>query len=303
MRYLTYVEKTEKFSSALSWISGLAKVSISSRFYTYQKIWKELIASADLPNGGISPEQFRRFAEKFGEKSLRGAILETDELIDIYEAFHNDSSVIPSSILEKVVNGRVSETEEESDKPVTAQPRNFLFELTVAAKFKSLGFHIKLNEDADVVFNFRNYKVFIECKRLFGENSFESNFRKVCDQLTKRYEQFGLPKNLLGIRPVGFYFFSLTKVFNQEQLFLFASSGKAAVSEIDNTISELMKKHIQLIMRKNHLNTIGTGFYVRVPVVLPTGTGALNRWKFFSHPEQSEKLQKISEQIGQKFER
>ena len=137
-----------------------------------------MIASADLPDNGISSNQFYLLAEKYGDNSMRGAILETDELIDIYEAFLNDSNLIPSSLLEKIVSGKPSETEEESDKPATSQPRNFLFELTVAAKFKSLGFHVKLNEDADIVFGFRNYKVFVECKRIFGERNFESNFVK-----------------------------------------------------------------------------------------------------------------------------
>jgi len=303
MRMMAYAEKAEKFSSALAWMSELARVNTNSRFYVYQKIWKELIASSDLPDNGISPNQFNRLAEKYGKNSMCGAILETDELIDIYDAFQNDSNVIPISILEKIANGKFSETEEEADKPATSQPRNFLFELTVAAKFQSLGFHVKLNEDADIVFNFRNYKVFVECKRLFGEKNFEFNLRRASDQLTERYKQFGLPKNLLGICPIGFNLFSLTKVFNSEQLFLIASSGKAAVSKIDNTILEFVKRYNQLIMRKSPANTIGTGFYIRVPVCLPFGTGAVNRWLFFPHYEQPEKFRKISDQIGQKFER
>jgi len=138
---------------------------------------------------------------------------------------------------------------------------------------------------------------------LFGEKNFESNFRKAGEQLTKRYKQFGLPKNLTGICPVGFNLFSLTKVFNSEQLFLFASSKEAAISKIDNTIAELEIRYSQLIKRKSHTNTIGTGFYVRVPVVLPFGTGALNRWKFFSHYEQSHKFGKVFDQFGEKLER
>ena len=85
--------------------------------------------------------------------------------------------------------------------------------------------------------------------------------------------------------------------------FLHASSGKTAVSKIDSTILEFVKRYNQLIMRKSHSNTIGTGFYIRVPVILPFRTGALNRWQVFPHYEKPEKFCKVFDHIGQKFEK
>lgn len=302
MRFVKIAAKVENYSNALIWLAELTQVNSSSRFYDYLKILNEIVDSSDLPNGGTSENQMDKIIEKYGENAVRGATLETDELIEIHNAFRNEPNIIPKLLLDKIVVGKLSEAEEEADKPNSANPRNTLFELTVAARVQSSGLYSKLNEDADVVFNFRNYKVFIECKRFFGEKNFESHVRKSNEQLIERYKKFGLPKNSLGICPIGFPLFSLTKVLNSEQLFLRANSIEEATLMLSDKVTELVKKNRQLIMRKSHSNTIATGFYFRLPVMLPSGFGNMSWWKFFQHYQHPQhKFYKVFDQISQKL--
>ncbi len=299
MKFVRTDERLENFSNALAWLTELTRVNPSSRFYSYRKILKEIVDSSDLPDGGTSENQMDKIIEKYGENAVRGATLETDELIEIHNAFRSEPSIIPKLVLGKIVGGKLSETEEEVNKPNSANPRDTLFELTVAARVQSSGLYCELIDVADVVFNFENYKVFIECKRFFGEKNFKSNLSKANEQLVERYKKFGLPINSLEICPIGFPLFSLTKLLNSEQLFLQANSIEEAEFKLGNEVTELVKKYRQLIMRKSHSNTIATGFYFRVPVMLPSGFGTMSWWKFFQHYQQPHKFHRVFDQIVQ----
>lgn len=298
MKMISYNKKTESLNNSIEWLSKLTDVPLSSRFPKYQKIWNEIVELSDLPNGGVSQKQMLKIIDTYGEDEVRGAILETDEIVEIHNTFSNSTNSIPPLILNKIIKGRFSETQEESAKSDSLEPRNILFELTLAAKFQSAGFQVKFNDnDADLTFNFRTYKVFIECKRFFNEKNFESNFRKANEQLLKRYQIHRLPKNSMGIVPIGLTCFSLTKVINRKQLFLKANSSFDAKLKIDETIDKIVLKKSELIKRKTHANTIGILFYARVPVILPTGIGAMSRWKIFPLQLNVPKLNKICEDI------
>jgi hypothetical protein len=301
MKFVRTDERLENFSNALTWLTDLTQVNASSRFYVYQKILKEIVDSSDLPNGGTSENQMDKIIEKYGENAVRGATLETDELIEIHNAFRNQPNIIPKSVLDKIVSGKPSEVEEDVTKSKSSEPRNILFELTVAATIQSSGLYVKLNDDADVTFNFRTNKVFFECKRFFREKNFESNLRIANEQLLNRYQRFGLPKDLRGISPIGFTCFSLTKMFNPKQLFLQTDSDYDVRLKIDAVLNELVIKHSELIRRKTHKNTVGMLFYTRVPIILPSGFGVMNSWKIFPLQLDSPKFHKICEDIGLKL--
>ncbi len=141
MTFVKTATKFENYSNALTWLAKLTQINSSSRFYHYLKILKEIVDSSDLLNGGTSENQMDKIIEKYGENAVRGATLETDELIEIYNAFRNEPNIIPKLLLEEIVVGKLSEAEEEANKPKSANPRNKLFELTVAARVQSSGLY------------------------------------------------------------------------------------------------------------------------------------------------------------------
>lgn len=289
-----------KCKAAVEWLHEETGMSKGTRYDTYLKIWEEIIERSDLPNGGTSDQQIILIQQKFGLEGYRGAVHEVTDLIQIHEAFHHGNR-IPPSLLKKIVAGKDSEIEEDRDKPHSSQPRNYLFELSVAATFKTHGFSVKVGEDADVIFNFQNHRVFVECKRLFSEESFERNIVKASSQLLYRYQSFGLPVNIIGQIPIGIGVYSVSKIINPSQDYLKAESRTAAIGHLDKEIYRLWKRRESLIKSKNHENTILTGFYVRTPLILPQGFGTLRRWKFFSHHANSHRLSNISGQIINKL--
>lgn len=72
--------------------------------------------------------------------------------------------------------------------------RDFMYELLIAAYFKSKGFRIEFNDMADVVAFKNSDTLYIECKRLTSPNSLEKNLKKAEKQLASRTD-----KNAYGL--------------------------------------------------------------------------------------------------------
>ena len=165
-------------------------------------------------------------------KPTGGAVHEAVDLIHVYEAF-GKTNVVPKALLKKIVAGKESELQEERNRPISSQPRNFLFELCVAAMFAKKGFSVRVGEEADVTFNFKNHRAFVECKRVFSESGLERSITKAAKQLSCRFKSFGSPVNPLGQVPLGIAAFSIEKIVNPAQSYLKAPSRHAMVEHLD----------------------------------------------------------------------
>lgn len=302
MEVIRHSHKLAELEKAVAWLRTLTKVPEGSRFPVYLKIWAEIVDRSDLPNGGTSDDQIRDVITKYGENEYRGAIHEAFDLAFIHRAFRNCSQIIPISLLEKVVKGSFSEVEEVASKPETSQPRNFLFELTVAARFRSSGFSVVLTNDADIEFNFQNHRVFIECKRLFRSAGFDANFRKGSSQLEKRFSKFGLPTNLLGYRPLGILMFCITKVVNPTQSFLSVTYPNEANARLNEETLKMLRDNETRIKANLNPNTILLGFYTHIPLKLSEDFGSYIRWNFFPYHDSSHNFSNVATAIVTKLD-
>ncbi|QRV20441.1 hypothetical protein [Lacrimispora saccharolytica] len=112
---------------------------------------------------------------------LNAAVQECIEIVLIYEAFKTENSVGFNNRLKQIVNGH-----DFYDKTMKSdQARDFLYELTVAAYFKSLGYTIDFDRTTDVFAKRKDDVIFIECKRIKSLKALEENFRKAGKQLAE----------------------------------------------------------------------------------------------------------------------
>lgn len=286
---------------AVTWLKSLVNVPQNSRFSLYSQVWREIRDSIDLPTGGTSTEQIERIQDTYGLSAYRGAVHEAYDLVSVHQGFRERPTAIPTALLEKIVRGDACELDEDRSRPVTANPRDHLFELTVAARFERSGFPVELNKDADVEFNFRMYRVFIECKRFAKAKSFEQHFRKASNQLAKRYKDFGLPKNRIGVKPVGISVLSLSRVTNPNQAFLKVQSKSQATATLEEEVLAILKDNEHHLIEKRHPNNVLLSFYTQVPLILNAEFGTYTRWNFRPLHAPPHKLSKLAAAIIEKL--
>ncbi len=301
MRVLRHEHKLGELQDAVNWLRKLVEVPPNSRFPEYVKVWDAIATSSDLPSGGISEIAIQGVIDKFDPMKFRGAVHEAHELTFIHRSFLGDEAKLPRALLEKIVKGSYSELEESPTNPATAHPRNFLFELTVAARLKRGGIPVELSGDADVEFNFRNYRCFAECKRLFANSSFDANFRSATSQLKNRFRKFGLPKNRLGMRPLGLLFFSATKAANPTQSYLQTPSKEMANRIIDAEYEKMIMPSHARVLRSLHPCIAALVFYTHLQLRMHGDLASYMRWTIFPYHEPTTKIAKTGKAIFDKL--
>lgn len=171
----------EQVPEVLEWLKSKSPVAHASRYFKY----RDYIDDFYKENTSISI-----LDEKF--KKLNWAFQELCEIVQVYNSFKDENSDNFNERIKKIISGQdltPSSLESKSDTS-----RDFLYELLVASQFKSIGFHIDFNDQADVVATKNGDTIFIECKRLKSKTSLEKNFKKAGKQLALREQ-----KNAYGL--------------------------------------------------------------------------------------------------------
>ena len=172
----TYDSVCNNYDSAISWMKTIGVKISSGRTQHYLKVmnyWRDNYKSA---SASIERDIFPNFVS---------SVSEIDSFIKIYKAFKNEPIEKLSSIktkLQKGVNGPINA---EDENPNTSEARNYIFEALVAAKFHNPEKEIStiLTASTDTAVEFKNKKIWIECKRVTSEKNLKKNIRKAANQL------------------------------------------------------------------------------------------------------------------------
>jgi hypothetical protein len=166
----------KKVPEVLKWLETKASVAHISRYSRYvnyiNDFYKEMTSLSMLD-------------EKF--QKLNWAFQELFEIVQVYNSFKDENSDNFNERIKKIISGQ--DMVPDTLKAQNDSSRDFLYELLVASHFKSAGFHIDFNDMADVVATKNGDTIFIECKRLKSDNTFEKNFKKAGKQLASRAQK------------------------------------------------------------------------------------------------------------------
>lgn len=168
----------DKIEEVIVWLSEKGLKAHCSRYSRYKRYINEFYEKSSLDK---LEEKFRR---------LNSAFQECVEIVQVYEAFHHETSSGFENRLAQVIKGQ-----DFFDKSTQSDtPRDFLYELLTAANFKSNGYTIDFHQKTDVVAYKGDHIFFIECKRIKSEKALEENFRKAGKQLkeTPSDQHYGL---------------------------------------------------------------------------------------------------------------
>ncbi|MEK6325421.1 MAG: hypothetical protein AABN33_27590 [Acidobacteriota bacterium] len=145
----------------------------------------------------------------------------------------------------------------------TNEPRNFAFELVIAAYCAAAGYSIDLSEDADLVFEDDGRKVFIECKRPASVKTIGTNVSRALSQLTKRYDAAGFA----GLKR-GFVALSISKIINREQRLLSVRTQAHLSKQLGSIVERFIREREHSWQKALDIRTLGVIVYFNTAAII-----------------------------------
>ncbi len=141
----------------------------------------------------VAQQGFQRFRatkepSKIGSDStFYFGLIEALEFHDVFRAFEHERVEVLRPKLERILRGPFRPEDEKTD---TADARNVMFELALAALWRLRGADVSIGEP-DVTLRLGGVPFFVECKRPFKENSIRANIRDAMRQLKTKLDSAG----------------------------------------------------------------------------------------------------------------
>ena len=217
------------FSSALQtlaesdkWLTSLGIATKKDRWHGAIEMVSKAKAQREHIEGGGRLVPIRNYVP---------ALIEALEILLVKRAFSHNESPAFKEKLSRAVGGTDSPSMEGSKN---SGPRNTMFELALAADWKSAGADLELGEP-DIRVSFGGTTFAVECKRPFSAHSVRRNIHDAASQLG----MLDAPEhaNSFGVVAV-----SLNRVFNPDTALWFAPEGKGSLT-IDQALIELIETH------------------------------------------------------------
>lgn len=165
----------EKYSKVCEWFDDLGFTYTKTRYGIYKRHFDDFDRFSK--NSELLPDDLLPW-----KRSFDNAYVEANEIIRVQNDLKQINSEEFFDQIKKVVSGQEFRGNSDND-----QARDFLFELSVAARFIRAGYHVSLTGVCDVVAKLGAEGVlFIECKRVKSEKNLAANVKKANKQIAKR---------------------------------------------------------------------------------------------------------------------
>ncbi len=223
----SYSDLYDRYSFALDSLSQVTKVNRSSRLEKYKVELKKLI---QLDKDGVV------YAGVSENPNILAAFVEAEQIVQVVDflKIYLDENILSDGNLMKLQGGVSNYADSINDDP----SRNTFFELLVASHLNKLGLNVDLSKKTDVIADFEDFKVFIECKRVSSETAYDSNIKKAIRQLR---EKFTIGKT----KEFGLVFISATSILNPKLDIKESSDSIKACQFAENMCKGLSNQYMQ----------------------------------------------------------
>lgn len=183
----------------------------------------------------------------------------------IYHVFKNENDKGFIDKLNKIKDGiELVEYNKNSDD------RNFLFELVISAYFKTFDWRIDFSTKTDVIAIKDNITIFSECKKITSKKNFEKEMKKALKQLGENNIENN--NNFYGMIFIDItnVIFEDLKNYLYENKFIIKNQFDG-IKLLEKCISEFLSLKSKVIDDLNDKNiniSLGTGFYVSIPLLI-----------------------------------
>lgn len=238
----------EQYSAAMRWMEGLGVKLNPGRTSHYARViqhWADAYKTA-------SAEEGRQIFPDFVS-----SMFEVYDFVSIHKAFGGVPAHDLASIIHKLqiaVNGPMNAADE---TPESTHARNFLFEVTVAAKAHrpDRGIEAILNAKSDTGIRLDGKKLWVECKRVTSLEKIESNARKASSQL----EDVIAAEAGAGHR--GIVALDISKILNRGDKIYVTRDDHELLASVDRIMDGFIRDHSdiwQRLYQRRHRKIVGT---------------------------------------------
>lgn len=271
--YSDLVEKSKQF---LAWLHDR---NINTQGTRIEKLFENLNLINEAFKSGIEP------IKHLSEEEYIFTLIESNSLFKVYNEFHSyPNNFVSNEKLRTIISGPYLPSDEELGTDDT-NPRNMLFELELSAFVHSFG--IKILGFNDLVFEFDNKKVYVECKRIASKKRLEANIKKAASQLDNKINE----ENKVGLIAI-----SLDKFSGLDKNFLYLKDIKWVLDEayklcdkfvkendvvLKSVSDEKIKGYILLFkFYAQEQNKIVTPYHCYLPFIYPIVRQDTNMYRF-----------------------
>jgi hypothetical protein len=161
---------------------------------------------------------------------------------------------IPESILKKILAGPADAATEDADSNA---PRNFMFELVIAAFLARHGFTPQLEVEPDIAVDFEDKQILIACKRVLSEAKIEQRIRDAARQI----REHSAADNHVGLIAI-----SVTRlIYTGEQLWQ-VESVDAIEPFLQYKTNEIISQRQRALSFLDRSGILGVIFYLSTPI-------------------------------------
>ena len=237
---ISYEEMLRRFDEANGWLETLKIPIDGTRFGEYYNNLKKLISW--YRNGART-----ELSHIMSQKTAYYSLTESNAVISIYEAFKGiDQNHLPKRKLRMMLAGPPFPNGEVPGN-ANVNPRNTLFEIELATRFIKAGF--KVNDFQDINFDFKEFRINVECKRPNTEKSITANIERGCDQLLERDPTHGrTSKNIIAI--------SVDKVLEIDREIFFFTHEQDIQKEVDEKVGVFRETYHKTLKRLSDKNIL-----------------------------------------------
>ena len=211
--------------SVIEWLVNFGFRALSSRFSRYTKYIDDYFEKP-YPTSEAGRDRFEKLTRAYHE-CLNILIIKT--------VFEDEKSDGFKDKLCKVTTGPdflFNSPNEES--------RNYLFELLVSARFAKCDYNINFNSETDVIAEKDGLTLYVECKRIFSEKSFEKNFKEAGKQLMSRNIK-------ITEKDFGLIFIDVTNCINADLPCNEVENSKSVKNVLDKAMIQFIERQSSLI--------------------------------------------------------
>jgi hypothetical protein len=221
----TYLSELD---AACDWLYSLGVQPHQTRFANYKNDLSEVLRHRIA-------DTFHKLPAIVSVQRFLDAFIESGELIDIWKAFAGHSN---GCVLRKIPAAVKGHPDPAHQKAVGPEPRDTLFELSVAAFFRSKGIPALLGKRTDVLLRSQGYTLLFECKRPRSHKGLKQSLKKASEQLQRE-----IKRRKTRIFTRGVVALDVSLLIRRPGYFLDGRDAMTISTEIDTRVDEVRLKN------------------------------------------------------------
>jgi hypothetical protein len=237
----TYASAFQQLDKACEWLKEIGINYSPTRIGRYRRIFADLARFQ-------GKDTILDFFKEYDLDDFKNAAHETVELVRIYEGLHLSSDTALTNRLRTALRGHEMYILDNDNR----SGRDFMFELSVAAKFARNGYTIDFGTNADVDVVIDGIPFFVECKRLKSGSSIPKRIKEGLEQLRKRYDASTEPGVARGILAL-----SIGKILNPKLGMIEGTDPKTVSAIASRHNDAFVKKHQRQWQSDQDKRTLG----------------------------------------------